>query len=367
MDSTRSPQHVRVAEIQEGTEKNNWYWIDSKHNIADWLTRGRRPNEIDFNGNWQKGPDFLKLPESKWPVTQTPTTVRQLPDTIKVLASINVANVEEDTLAGRININKYSNFEKLLRVTARVLAMYKKTPQATFKNITKELIPADITNAERFWILQAQKSMHEDLKKGGYKRLCHRRRDDGIYVVGGRGQRWMEMRYNKHELVLLPYEHRFSRLYGEHVHQRGHLGVLSTTSKIRSRFWIIKLLRLVKCIKNNCIICRKVEKKLSEQIMGKLPIERLKPAPAWDSTALDFFGPFKIKDEVKKRTLGKAYGLMFNCPATPAVHVDISPDYSTEKFLMVRRRFVSIRGYPSKLYSDNGAQLVSANEELKSN
>lgn len=35
--------------------------------------------------------------------------------------------------------------------------------------------------------------------------------------------------------------------------------------------------------------------------MGKLPIERLKPAPAWDATALDFFCPFKIKDEVKKK------------------------------------------------------------------
>ena len=51
--------------------------------------------------------------------------------------------------------------------------------------------------------------------------------------------------------------------------------------------------------------------------------------------------------------------------ATRAVHVDVSPDYSTEKFLMVLRRFVSIRGYPSKLYSDNGAQLVAANKELK--
>ena len=33
--------------------------------------------------------------------------------------------------------------------------------------------------------------------------------------------------------------------------------------------------------------------------MGKLPTKGLKPAPAWDATALDFFGPFKIKDEVK--------------------------------------------------------------------
>ena len=45
--------------------------------------------------------------------------------------------------------------------------------------------------------------------------------------------------------------------------------------------------------------------------------------------------------------------------------MDVSPDYSTEKILMALRRFVSIRGYPSKLYADNGAQLVAANKELK--
>ena len=167
------------------------------------------------------------------------------------------------------------------------------------------------------------------------------------------------MSYNKQELILLPYEYRFSKLYAAQIHQRGHLGVLSRASKVRSRFWIIRLLKLVKYIKNNSIVCRKIEKKLGEQV------ERLKPAPAWDSTALDFFGPFKVKDEVKKKTTGKAYGLIFNCLATRAVHVDISPDYSIEKFLMVLQRFVSIRGYPSKLYSDNGTQLVAANKELQ--
>ena len=99
--------------------------------------------------------------------------------------------------------------------------------------------------------------------------------------------------------------------------------------------------------------------------MGKLPVERLKPSPAWSCTAIDLFGPFKIKDEVKKRTIGKTHGVVFNCLATRAVHVDLAADYSTEKFLMVLRRFVSIRGFPSKLYSDNGPQLVTANEELK--
>ena len=48
-----------------------------------------------------------------------------------------------------------------------------------------------------------------------------------------------------------------------------------------------------------------------------------------------------------------------------AVLVDLSPDYSLEKFLMVLRKFESLRGYAAKLISDNGAQLTVANEELR--
>ena len=61
---------------------------------------------------------------------------------------------------------------KLLKLTARVLVMYQKMPETKFKNVTKVLTSEDITNAERFWIVQAQKIMHEDFKKKRkYKRL----------------------------------------------------------------------------------------------------------------------------------------------------------------------------------------------------
>ena len=141
-----------------------------------------KPIGIDISSSWQAGPDFLRLPESEWPITKTPTTVQTLPEAIK--ASINIVNNnEEDTLEKRIKIDNYSNFEKLIRVTARVLAMYQKMPRTTFKNVTEVLTPEDITNAEHFWILQAQKLMHDDLRKGNYKRLCPRKRDDGIYTV----------------------------------------------------------------------------------------------------------------------------------------------------------------------------------------
>ena len=62
---------------------------------------------------------------------------------------------------------------------------------------------------------------------------------------------------------------------------------------------------------------------------------------------------------------GKTYGAIFNCLGTRAVHIDLATDYCTKKFLMVLRRFASIRGYPSKLYSDNRPQIVAANEELQ--
>ena len=37
---------TRVGEIQEGTEKNDWYWTESKNNIADWLTRGKEQSTL---------------------------------------------------------------------------------------------------------------------------------------------------------------------------------------------------------------------------------------------------------------------------------------------------------------------------------
>ena len=124
-------------------------------------------------------------------------------------------------------------------------------------------------------------------------------------MVGGQGERWIEMSHNKNEVMLLPYDHQFSRLYSEHIHRRGHLDILSTASKIRTRFWIVKLLKMVKSIRCNCVTCKKLDKRLSELVMGKLLVDRVEPSPAWTCTAIDLFGPFKIRDKVKKRTTEK--------------------------------------------------------------
>lgn len=88
--------------------------------------------------------------------------------------------------------------------------------------------------------------------------------------------------------------------------------------------------------------------------MGKLLIERLCLFFFWYCIVIDFFGLFKIWDEVKKRMVGKMYGVIFNCFSICVVYVDFVVDYSINKFLMVLRWFVFIRGYFFKLYFDNG-------------
>ena len=130
---------TRIGEIQEGTSLTDWYWVESKHNIADCITRGKKPSDIGLESTWQKGPEFLKQPENEWPITRN-YVQPQLPELVKTAMATNIETLQ-DTLAGRIDISKYSNYNKLLRVTARIMKLYDRNPKASLKNVTNHLTP----------------------------------------------------------------------------------------------------------------------------------------------------------------------------------------------------------------------------------
>ena len=193
------------------------------------------------------------------------------------------------------------------------------------------------------------------VKEGELLRLCPRYRN-GIIGVGGRAEHWMQATWNKQEFILLPHNHRLFHLIAESDHAKGgHLGVSSTVAKIRSRFWIINVQKIVKSICNKCIKCRKKFKMLCGEAMKDLPVERLQPSPPFTNVGVDFFGPFTIKGEVQKRTRGKCFGVIFTCFACRAVYVDVSSDYSTDSFLQVLRRFASVRGWPRKVTMEHSS------------
>lgn len=140
------------------------------------------------------------------------------------------------------------------------------------------------------------------MKEGKLVRLCPRYKD-GVIVVGGRARRWMQATWNRQEFILLPQNHRLSQLIALNEHAKsGHLGVASTVARIRSRFWIINVQKVVKSICNKCIKCRKKFNMLCGQAMKDLPIERLQLSPPFTNVGVDFFRLFTIKGEVQSES-----------------------------------------------------------------
>ena len=154
----------------------------------------------------------------------------------------------------------------------------------------------------------------------------------------------MKDNWSQDSFILLPADHKFTKLYIEHVHRIDHAGVEVTLAKMQTKYWVPGARRVIRQVKNQCITCRKLEKKVETQIMGELVPERLQASPAFYHTSLDLFGPFIIRDNVKKRTSSKAYGIIFNCMATRAVYLDVVDGYGTQHFLVTFRRFVTDKG-----------------------
>ncbi len=88
--------------------------------------------------------------------------------------------------------------------------------------------------------------------------------------------------------------------------------------------------------------------------MGNLPQERSRPVAPFQFTAVDLFGPYQVKDDVKKRVTMKAWGVVFCCMASRAIHTELANTMSTESFLMAYQMFTAIRGHPKKIWSDPG-------------
>ena len=67
-----------------------------------------------------------------------------------------------------------------------------RNPKTSLKNAARDLTPHDLERAELFWIREAQQDMGKDIENGNYKRLCPKMREDGIYVIRGRSELWMD-------------------------------------------------------------------------------------------------------------------------------------------------------------------------------
>ena len=145
-----------------------------------------------------------------------------------------------------------------------------------------------------------------------YKRLGPKCNTEGIIIVGDRLSNWLKDNWNQSEFILLTSHHPFTKLYITFLHNEDHAGLETTLAKLQSKFWVPRARKIIKFVKTKCIKCRLINKQCLEQRMGPLPEGRLKPSPPFYTTSLDLFGPFLVKDTVKRRTTKNIYGLICN-------------------------------------------------------
>ncbi|KAG7197682.1 hypothetical protein KM043_014444 [Ampulex compressa] len=114
-----------------------------------------------------------------------------------------------------------------------------------------------------------------------------------------------------------------------------------------------------------CVECIRQRPKAVNARMADLPESRVTEAPAFFHSDVDFFDPILIKEKKdRNRCFIKTYRCVFVCLASKAVHIEQATDLSSEGFLAAFHRFISRRGIPSHVYSDNGTHFVGANKEL---
>ncbi|XP_068738151.1 uncharacterized protein, partial [Montipora capricornis] len=186
---------------------------------------------------------------------------------------------------------------------------------------------------------------------------------DGVICVGGRLNN-ASMPFSAKHPMILPSKHPVTDLIIKDYHEKeGHVGACNVLESLRQSFWILRGNAAVRRVLGKCLKCRFWNSSPCDQIMAQLPCLRVSPfSPPFSSVGVDFFGPILVKE---KRSHAKRYGCVFTCLTFRAAHIEVAHDLTSDSFIQAFTRFVSRRGAPIEVFSDNGTNFRGAETEIK--
>ena len=367
----------RLSVIHEGSEVAQWRHVGTKQNPADFASRGLMPTDSNKIKIWHTGPDFLWMSNQHWP--DQPASIPPLEDDeeVKREPSTFFTSERDDNTGISDLIERFSSWYSLQKAVAwlnrfKHYCMHKYLPNKPSPS-TDPLSVKEIRNATDDIVKAVQRKTYakdiDCIQRFPNKRttgdLCKLDpvRIDGILRVGGRLQNAPIPVSQKHPIIL-PGKHHVTDLILRHHHTAlGHSGSDIMLNSVRKQFWVTSGKYAARKIISKCTKCRRASAPSGEQFMAPLPTARVTPdKPPFSSTGVDYFGPIYVK---QGRSRVKRYGCLFTCLATRAIHIEIAHSMTTDSFLGALQRFISRRGKPDVLHSDNGTNFTSANKELK--
>ena len=360
----------RVAEIHETSSPGQWHHIPGVINPADDGSRGVSAQYFHAGCRWWLGPKFLWEPEHTWPNVP----VEDLRDDDVEVRKSSTVMLTSYAPQFDLSLQRYSSWSRLLRVMSWVLRFVKRVRKETRQYLTSSTLKLEElqqAGREIVRLVQRQHFLEECLcLKEGRQVKRHSKLAslspiliDDVIRVGGRIHR-APIAFEAAHPMILPRSHHVSALIVRYYHRvLGHAGREHVLSVIRQRFWILKGRVLVRQILSSCLSCRKRNAPPLQQVMADLPKERLIPyQPPFTYTGLDFFGPFYVKGS---RSTVKVYGCIFVCFNSRAVHIEDVSSLETDTFIQALVRFISVRGCPKEIWSDNGTNFTGAEKELR--
>ncbi|XP_075150543.1 uncharacterized protein LOC142224648 [Haematobia irritans] len=324
----------------ENVGNATWRHVSSNENPADIGTRGCTALELNDNSLWWHGPKWLTSPSELWPKSVT---------FIEPSLERNIVTFHTDTQIEDM-LDRFSSFDRALRVLCYMYRFVRKCNlirqaqrkyYATEYNVIENHIP--INSKSRLLALNPKLD------------------DNGLLRVNGRLSN-ADLSYNERYPIILPEKSRFCKLLVDYTHKlllhSEHPVMLRA---IRQEFYVKRLKILIR----NCLTCNIFKSRIHTQIMSSLPFSCTFSLP-FTHTGVDFAGPFEIKtSRLRNAKLQKGYAAISVCMSTRAVHLEACSELTTKTFLSTFNRFVWRRGFPSKMFSDNGTiSLVQVRRAL---
>ena len=183
---------------------------------------------------------------------------------------------------------------------------------------------------------------------------------DGLLRVGGRLHNACIPEDAKHQIILSRHHHVVDLII-RHIHkqcnQQGRNHILSD---LRQRYWVIKAELTVKNLVKKCVICARQNAHTNSQMMADLPADRVKPNdPPFTHTGIT------VHNKTRPECQEVVWHIVFTCFASRAIHIEIAENMDTSSCVNAIRRFIARRGPVKVITSDNGTNLVGANNELR--
>ena len=335
----------RVQEIQDKSSADQWTYVDTKNNPADDGSRGLRAGQL-INSKWIKGPEFLWKNEDEWELSlkEIPELVNEDPEVKSASCMANIVSPASPDLVERLTyFSDWQRAKKAVVLCQRYIRKLQSSPskmkcdtekkvQNTVVEHVKPVTIKELCDAETLIIKSVQRETIPDISPSSPLGKLDPFIDMfGVVRVGGRLKRSSLPDSSKHP-VLLPRDSHIIRLVMRHYHERiQHQGRGITMNELRaSGYWIVGASTAVSSVISKCVKCKKLRGTVQEQRMAELPEDRVEPAPPFTNCAVDYFGPFVIKEGRKEL---KRYGVLFTCMASRAVHIEVADTLETDSFI----------------------------------